>query len=196
MSKPNESKALLRERQRQLRRGIDARQRELLDHSIRRHLRQLIAAREARSVAAFWRFDGEPDLVPLLKQLAADGIELALPVVTPGPGGTMTFHDWRPQTVMLQSAYGILEPQGTKARAAQELDLVIMPLAAYDVRGNRLGMGAGYYDRCLAASRNSATPLRTGVAYSVQEVLHIDSDPWDVPLHGVVTEKGWLEFAA
>jgi len=196
MSESKQSKALLRQRQRQLRRGIQARQRERFDRSIRAHVRQLIASRGARSVAAFWAFDGEPDLVPLFAQLTADGIDLALPVVTPGPGGCMTFHRWRPETDMRQSAFGIPEPQGTAAREARELDLVIMPLAAWDLRGNRLGMGAGYYDRCLAASRHSAAPFRVGVAYSSQEVGHIDHDPWDVPLHGVVTENGWLEFAA
>jgi 5-formyltetrahydrofolate cyclo-ligase len=194
MPEPNDSKALLRRRQRRLRLDIDAHERERFDRSIREHLRRLIADRGAGSVAAFWPFDGEPDLVPLLRQLADDGIELALPVVAPGRGGGMTFHDWRPGTAMLESGYGIPEPQGTPVRPARELDLIIMPLAAFDRRGNRLGMGAGYYDRYLATGRDSVTPLRTGVAYSLQEAEHIEPDPWDVPLHGVVTEKGWLEF--
>lgn len=196
MSESRELKALLRQRQRQLRRALDAQERGRLDESIRAHLRRLIASRGVRTVAAFWPFDGEPDLVPLLRQLTADGIGLALPVVTGGAGGGMAFHEWLPDTVMLKSAYGIPEPQGTAARAARDLDLIVMPLAAYDPGGNRLGMGAGYYDRCLAPVRGAAAPLRAGVAYSLQEVANVAAEAWDVPLHGVVTEKGWLAFDA
>jgi len=68
-------------------------------------------------------------------------------------------------------------------------------LVAYDLQGNRLGMGAGYYDRELESLRDSTTPLRIGIAYSLQEVSLLPKDDWDISLHGVVNESGWFTFA-
>ena len=70
-----------------------------------------------------------------------------------------------------------------------------MPLVGYDHLGNRLGMGAGYYDRHLESLRNSSLPLRVGIAYSLQEIESLKQNDWDIPLHGVVNENGWFTFA-
>lgn len=72
--------------------------------------------------------------------------------------------------------------------------MLLIPLVAYDRVGNRLGMGAGYYDRHLEPLRDLSSPLRVGIAYSVQALDRITANDWDIPLHGVVTENGWLEF--
>jgi 5-formyltetrahydrofolate cyclo-ligase len=69
-----------------------------------------------------------------------------------------------------------------------------MPLVGYDRFGNRLGMGCGYYDRCLESLRDLAAPLRVGIAYSLQEIDPLDKNTWDIPLHGVVNERGWFTF--
>jgi 5-formyltetrahydrofolate cyclo-ligase len=69
-----------------------------------------------------------------------------------------------------------------------------MPLVGYDMSGNRIGMGAGYYDRHLELLRDSTAPLRVGIAYSLQEIAPIEKNKWDIPLHGVVNEHGWFTF--
>lgn len=79
---------------------------------------------------------------------------------------------------------------------ARELDLLIMPLVAMDARGNRLGMGGGYYDRTLANFANGALqPVLVGVGYQFQLVEKIETQPWDVPLDWIATDAG-LQAAA
>ena len=66
---------------------------------------------------------------------------------------------------------------------------MLTPLVAFDRRGNRLGQGAGHYDRAFATLPSA---WRVGVAWSVQECEELKADTWDIPLHAVVTEKEWI----
>lgn len=87
----------------------------------------------------------------------------------------------------------MLQPRcGTALRAAA-MDVVMLPLLGFDVRGTRLGQGGGYYDRTL--SKTSFRPYRIGLAYAAQQVPVLPREPWDVPLHAVLTESGLRRFA-
>lgn len=122
------------------------------------------------------------------------GCKLALPVIKGTVGCNMDFHAWREDTVLGKNRYGILEPLDTEMLPVSSFDMLLMPLVGYDRWGNRLGMGAGYYDRCLVSVRDAESPLRVGVAYSLQETGPVDKEEWDIPLHGVVNERGWFAF--
>lgn len=75
--------------------------------------------------------------------------------------------------------------------------LVLTPLVAFDIRGNRLGMGGGYYDRMLGrASDSTHRPLVIGVAYDFQHLDGLDSEDWDQSLDGVVTNKEVIAVSA
>ncbi len=77
--------------------------------------------------------------------------------------------------------------------SARDLDLVFVPLVGFDATGMRLGMGAGYYDRAFAflrQRRHWRHPRLIGLAYSFQQVPHIEGAPHDVRLNCVITEKG------
>ena len=95
---------------------------------------------------------------------------------------------------MKKNRYGIPEPTGTGMVQVPEIDLVLLPLVGWDRFGSRLGMGAGYYDRALQPFAQSDRPLRVGVAYRVQQVEKLPAEPWDIQLHGMLTESGWIEF--
>ena len=164
------------------------------DRAIQRHLSGLISDRGVRSIAAFWPFNGEPDITPLFGPLMETGVELALPVVSTGSGNTMQFHAWQAGAALAENRYGIPEPRGTAQVTVSQVDMLIMPLVAYDRHGNRLGMGGGYYDRHLESLRDSPAPLRVGVAYSLQETDSLDNNIWDIPLHAIVNERGWFTF--
>ncbi|MGP9556625.1 5-formyltetrahydrofolate cyclo-ligase [Psychrobacter sp. AOP7-A1-24] len=75
---------------------------------------------------------------------------------------------------------------------ARELDVVICPLVAVDLNGNRMGMGGGFYDTTLGkGSRSGAKkPLKIGWCYDFQVVEQLARQPWDVPLDGLITPSG------
>lgn len=156
-------------------------------------LGRLHAFMAARRVAIFAASDGEIDLAPASRYYSDK--QYYLPVV-PLPGRRrLRFAMVQAGTQYRKNRYGILEPDvppGSLATAG-ELDLVLAPLVAFDRRGGRLGMGGGYYDATFAflgSRRCWHAPKLVGVAYSFQEVPHIQGDPWDIPLSAVVTERG------
>jgi 5-formyltetrahydrofolate cyclo-ligase len=176
------------------------RRRRLTDRVERQRLsRQVVAAiagttvfRRAERIALYLPKGGEVDLTPLIDRALRAGKRCYLPVV--GRSG-LTFLPYAPGTVLRRNRFGIPEPQvPVRRRAAPStLDLVLCPLVAYDPRGNRLGMGGGYYDRTFAFAgrrRHWRRPVLLGTAYAFQRVPALDPAPWDVPLHGVATEAG------
>lgn len=164
------------------------------DRAIGQHIGRLIKSQDARSIACYWPFDGEPDITPVYRQLMTGDHELALPVISDDINHGMQFHSWRVDTALEKNRYGIFEPMRSGPVPLTNLDMLLVPLVGYDRLGNRLGMGAGYYDRCLEPLRELAKPLRVGIAYSLQEIDIIEKNRWDIPLHGVVNEHGWFTF--
>jgi 5-formyltetrahydrofolate cyclo-ligase len=192
----NPSKTILRRELRSRRSDLSDSVRTSHDETIGLQVLQIINSRRAERVACYWPFNGEPDLTPVYKRLIANGLELALPVISGKNDHRMQFHSWREDTELGKNRYGIFEPQKTAPVALSSVDMLIMPLVGYDRFGNRLGMGAGYYDRCLEPLRDSSAPLRVGIAYSLQEIDPIDKNKWDIPLHGLVNERGWFTFVS
>jgi 5-formyltetrahydrofolate cyclo-ligase len=174
------------------RRALSDQERADADAALRAHIRVLPAYRSARRVALFFGFDGEPDLRPLIR---FDGRkEFFVPVISKTQ---MHFAAIGPRTILERNFYGILEPAKPMLIDARSLDLVLTPLVAFDASGNRLGVGAGYYDRCFAflrGKRRWLKPKLIGAAYSLQKIDRLDAKDWDVPLWGAVTEQGFERF--
>ena len=182
----------MRSRMRRARREIPLAARAAADQTIIRNLRRLPAYRAARRVAAFLAFDGEPDLSPLL--FSDPARDFYVPVIT---GNDMLFAAVGPTTALAPNRFGILEPTPPALIDPRSLDLVLTPLVAFDAAGNRIGVGAGYYDRCfrfLGGRRHWFRPKLVGVAYAVQQVEPVEPAPWDIPLWGVCTEQGYQQF--
>lgn len=138
-------------------------------------------------VAAFYVAAGfEIDPLPLLLQAVDRGIPTVLPRVT-ARDAAMTFHHWLPGDPLERSVLGVEQP--TQAAEALAPDIIFTPLVGFDRRLNRIGQGAGFYDRAFAALPDAR---RIGLAWSVQEADDIPADPWDVPLHAVATERGLI----
>lgn len=160
----------------------------------RRLLRSPLLAR-ARRVAAYLAYGSEIDPQPLIEALAARGCTILVPRVDVRKRGCMRFVELRTGTRRTTSnRYGIAEP--TRARAgAGRIDVAILPLVGFDRHGHRLGSGAGYYDRWIAGLRGRR-PKLVGLAFAVQEVDEVPSEPWDVRLDFVCTERklGRSEF--
>ncbi len=136
-------------------------------------------------VAGYWPIGDEMDPRPLLLALAARGHPLALPV-TPARGRPLSFRAWAPGGALVPGRYGTSEPAPDAAAAVP--GFLLVPLLAFDHRCNRLGYGAGYYDRTLAALPPDT--VAAGLAFAAQEVVAVPVDPDDVALRAVATERG------
>lgn len=152
--------------------------------------------RRPRKVACYLANDGELDLAPLLKSLRASRRRVYLPALH---GRTLRFLPYDDDTPLVPNRFGIPEPDVPPRRRcrARDLDLVLMPLVAYDAAGNRLGMGGGYYDRAFSYLRHRSVwkkPLLIGIGYEFQRLPSLPSQPWDVQLHGVATEQRLYHF--
>jgi 5-formyltetrahydrofolate cyclo-ligase len=143
-----------------------------------------------RTIAVFAPFRDEIDTFPLAALLRAEGARLALPVIV-GRGLPLAFRLWQADDPLVpQGAYGIPTPSETAPEATP--DLVVVPLAAFDRCGGRIGYGAGFYDRTLARLRAAAPVTAFGYAFACQEVPRVPAEPHDEPLDMMITEHGAL----
>ena len=133
----------------------------------------------------------EIDPVPLMRSLAAQGARLALPVIL-ARGKSLAFRAWSPDDRMMLGPLGIPEP----SPAAAELvpDIMLVPLAAFDRAGHRIGYGAGHYDYTLAHLRKVKAIVAIGVAFAAQEVASVPALQHDVALDYVLTENETIDF--
>jgi len=169
------------------RRAVAPVRRKLANRAICRRLQTLPAYRRARAIGLYWPADGEPDVRALAEHAWSQGKRIYLPVVR--QGGAMRFAPWLRGGKLRRNRYGIPEPvDAQRLVAAARLDMLVMPLVAFDARGNRLGMGGGYYDRALAGCRR--IPVLVGAAFSLQQATAIPAQPWDIPMEFVITERG------
>lgn len=141
----------------------------------------------AQCVAGYCAVGSEADPLRLLEEAAALGKLIALPFVE-RRSVPMRFLGWTPGTPLKPGPFGLAQPDRATAPEVAP-DLFLAPLLGFDRRLHRLGQGAAYYDRAFARYPDA---VRVGVAWSVQEVEIVPDDPWDVPLHAVLTEREWI----
>ena len=142
-------------------------------------------------VAGYSPIRSEIDPAPLMQELAARGMRLALPVIT-ARDSPLGFRLWAANDKLLRGPLGILEPSPDAAEIVP--DIVLVPLAAFDPLGHRIGYGAGHYDRTLARLRDSKKIIAIGLAFAVQEIETIPALPHDVALDYVLTETQLFDF--
>lgn len=143
-------------------------------------------------VAGYWAMGGELPLHVLQMRLRPDQI-WCLPCIQ--PDNSLRFAPWRPGDELTSNRFGIPEPAlaAESQLLAEELSVILMPLLGFTRTGERLGMGAGFYDRSLAYRQgHPAPPALIGVGYGFQEVPALASEPWDVRLDAVLTEREFI----
>jgi 5,10-methenyltetrahydrofolate synthetase len=157
---------------------------ETLRRRIDGHLARAFPGLARQTVVFCWPMRGEYDARPFLETLRARGATTALPVVV-GPGQPLVFREWHPGVALAAGPLGIPYPERS---ATVEPAAVLVPMVGWDDGGYRLGYGAGYFDRTLAA--RSAPFAAIGVAYELARLPTIRPQAWDVPMDWVVTERG------
>lgn len=150
-------------------------------------------------VSGYMPFKSEFNPLPLMRKLAAAGATLALPVVV-GRGHPLILRRWAFGEPLGAGVWGIREPLPDAPEIVP--DIMLVPLAAFDRSGHRIGYGAGYYDMTIAkvaaaksASKPASKPvLAVGLAYAMQEIGKVPAMPHDVRLDLVLTEREIIDL--
>lgn len=144
-----------------------------------------VATMTATIVSGYIPIRSEFDPQPLMRRFAEAGARLALPCVM-GWGAPLAMRAWRFGGPLVSGQWGLREPA---ANALEVLpDILLVPLAAFDRAGQRIGYGAGYYDMTIARLRALKPITAIGVAFAMQEVPRVPADERDARLDLVLTE--------
>ena len=141
--------------------------------------------RDVTPVGAYWPIRSEVDPRPLMEALLARGQTTALSQIR---HPHLSWREWRPGDVLVHGGFGVQEP-GPDAPEVFPRALLV-PLAAFDRRGGRLGYGKGHFDRSIAELSAHGPVLAVGLAYAVQEIDEVPREPHDRLLDLIVTEAG------
>ncbi|KFB08804.1 5-formyltetrahydrofolate cyclo-ligase [Nitratireductor basaltis] len=142
--------------------------------------------------AGFWPIRSEMDVRPLMHALGAQGARLALPAILDSQ--TIVFRELIRGAKLVEMGFGTKGPD-VEAQVLMP-DLILVPLAAFDARGHRIGYGGGFYDRALARmAAQGHMPKLVGIAFDCQEVDEVPDEPHDVVLPEILTESGLRRFA-
>lgn len=197
MSFSQVSKAQIRRSIRSLRNKYSAVDKVVASKNIAKQLANNIPLNQYQKIACFLSFDGEISTQSIIKQLVSENKTCYLPKIRPYKPNRLWFMPYTSQSTLLNNRYGIPEVDllPNHALAVSKLDLVLLPLVAFDNQGHRLGMGGGFYDATFAhLKRKKSRPLLVGLAYEIQQIKNLPNDPWDLPLDAVCTEESFYRF--
>ena len=147
--------------------------------------------RNAKHIAIFLPNDGEIETTDIINFLLSQGYIVYLPKLV---GEKLKFV--KMGKFFRKNRFGIEEPIFTPLLGAHRMDVILMPLVGFDKHKNRLGMGGGFYDKTLSFHnklKEFRVPKLFGLAFDSQEVDRLTSQPWDVPVDGIVTPSRFIK---
>jgi len=195
-SNHNHDHPSLRRRLREQRRTLPDVQRRIAELQTAGRLGKLGAFKRATRIGVYFSVDGEFDLGEIIDDSLARNKMIYVPVLQ---RQGLRFARLRTDSHFRRNRFGIPEPVERTYIDPRFLDIVLTPLVAFDGRGTRIGMGAGYYDRCfrfLGSRSLWAKPKLIGVGFEFQQSRYVERRPWDIPLWAAVTEKNTYRFCA
>jgi len=182
-------------------RQLKRRQRQSLSTSTQRqHSQDLCqniikekAYKNSQHIACYIANNSEIDPILLIEHALFSGKTVYLPILSPLKN-SLYFAPYDVDSQLKLNRFNIPEPvcQPSNWKKASQLDLLLLPLVAFDAQGNRMGMGGGFYDRTLAYLRHRQhwkKPVLMGLAHEIQKVEQLEAQSWDIPLNAIVTEK-------
>ena len=158
------------------------------EHSIAQQLISYCCQQGVSNIAIYLANDGELRTQQFIQLCWQSNISVYLPVIHPFSSKHLIFLNYDKSTSMRQNKFGIWEPKlnSTRLILPEQLDVLFTPLVAFDIQGNRMGMGGGFYDRTLVHLKNKSTKI-VGLAHNCQQVPQIPTQPWDMPLDEIIT---------
>jgi 5-formyltetrahydrofolate cyclo-ligase len=185
-----ETKADIRKRILAKRESASPEWRAMASGDIARHALPIAASGPGGAAAGYWPYKSEADPRPLMELLRLYGRPLALPVIQ---HPDVIFRRWIEGVDLVDAGFGTLGPDPTSDTVQPAVLLV--PLAAFDGAGNRIGWGQGHYDRVIEKLLAADPDLLTiGVAFSFQRIDRVPTEPHDRPLDVIVTELGAVDL--
>ncbi len=163
---------------------------------ITQQLTHLAIFKHSQSIAGYCAQGPEVNPQSLLEKAWTDHKTCYLPLLQTEEAA-LSFARYRLGDPLQRNLYGINEPLPYQTIAPEALDLVLLPLVGFDLQGNRLGSGKGYYDRTFSflTSMTGKKPYLIGLAYACQKTKTCLPEKWDIPLNAVVTEEDVYIFS-
>lgn len=180
-------KAQIRKERLALRDAIPADVRAEMSAALAEHGGGALAFAPGTVISGFLPIRSEADIGPLMERFRLRGARLCVPVILDKE--TIVFRELAENSALVSGTFGTAQP-GPDA-AELEPDILLVPLSAFDREGQRIGYGAGYYDRAIARLREKGLARQLiGIAFDCQEVPSVPAEPHDVPLDAILTESG------
>jgi len=180
----------LRQRNRELRAGLNKDQLERAAADVCERICALTEYQKAHHIAAYFAVNGEISLAPLIDRALSQGKKIYLPNLEQKK---LRFSPYDHAQKMRINRFKLPEPDVADEEMLNpgNLDLVLAPLVVFDADRNRIGMGGGFYDRSFAFRKDpdNKTPLLIGVAHELQKVDRLNPEDWDVRLDMIVTDQ-------
>ena len=194
-SRPSRTRSQLRQTTRQRRQLLTSSEQTNASQLLVEQLSQRLLINDVKNIAIYLSNDGELETQLVIDWCWQQGIATYVPVIHPFSKGHLLFLHYHQDSVMTANKYGIIEPKLNVLDIipTQDLDIIFTPLVAFDTKGNRIGMGGGFYDRTLAkwyqdySNNINATPRPIGIAHDCQKVDQIPTEVWDIPLPEIIT---------
>ncbi|MFD2513115.1 5-formyltetrahydrofolate cyclo-ligase [Pontibacter locisalis] len=188
-------KAELRKKMLQQRRALSAEEVQLRSNQIAELFFRYFPLEGGQTVHVFLPItrNNEVDTWPIIERLRREHpkVQVAVPV-TDVEQNVLTHHHLTDEAVLIENEWGIPEPQEAHIIHAEDVDVVLIPLLAFDKVGHRVGYGKGFYDRFLADCRPDV--LKIGLSLEPPVELIADSNPYDIPMNYAITPEGlWPE---
>jgi len=186
------NKQSLRLSLKQARTAIPIEKREIAEAQLLAHLKQLPFFNSSSWFGIYVSLPDEFPTKQIIQELSRLGKKIACPSIISTKHCTMEFKQLK--GALKAQAFGIMAPEKTNPSISiQTLDVILLPLVGFDLTGNRLGMGGGYYDRLLATDHNNIRlnekPILIGIGFEAQYCAEIPNEPWDIKLDAVITES-------
>lgn len=186
----------LRSKFRKMRQKLSEAEQLLAAHEMTLNLFQLPEINRATNIAGYWPNDGEINPVLFLEQAIRQGKKCYLPLLSSTDTPMLDFASYHTNDPLLKNNLGVYEPDPLQKEVyiteIESLDIILIPLVAFDLKGSRLGMGGGYYDATLSKLIDvepTKRPVIIGIGHDCQQDPDLPIDDWDWPLNIVVTDK-------
>ncbi|QUM75511.1 5-formyltetrahydrofolate cyclo-ligase [Moritella sp. 24] len=190
----------IRQQIRHRRQQLSTLQQQQASHDLVSQFSQHIHVQSAQHIAIYLHNDGELDTQAVINWCWQQNKHVYIPILHPFSHKQLLFTRLTPTTPLIKNKYGISEPKldVTQVIPYLDLDLVCSPLVAFDLVGNRLGMGGGYYDRTFSQHQfvrhNQQPPYVIGLAHDCQQHDNLPIAPWDMPIKEIMTPSRTLAF--